>query len=145
MGFGKIWAVLFCLILIAGLFFLRGGVSDLQKKADAWKDAAQKAEDALKEWKTSFSAAAVPTQTTPEETPAEDEAEPEPANAEPDFSCVLRLCNGKIGIFTDEGYAIRFLETDARTLPPADVAALEEGVPIRSRAELLERMEDFGE
>ena len=141
MGLGKIWIALFCLILIAGFFLARGGISDLQEKADALKATAQKAEETLKEWRVSFARdIAVPTQSTPEDCTTE----PTPTNIDSDFSYVLRIENGKIGVFTAEGYLIRYLGTDVRTLPPADVAALEAGIPVNSRAELLERTEDFG-
>lgn len=143
MGFGKLWIPLFCLILIFGFLLIRGGTADLQEKTDALKTVGQKAETLLKEWKESFAKqTAVPAQSTVEEEPA---GEPKPAKADPPFSCVLRAENGKIGIFTPEGYPIRYLNADLRTLPPADVAALEAGILINSRAELLERMEDLGE
>lgn len=144
MGLGKIWIAFFCLILIAGFFLARGGISGLQEKADALKATAQKAEETLKEWKDSFAKeTAVPTQSTPEEPPENRAEESKPMNTDSIFSCILRIDNGKIGVFTAEGYLIRYLKTDVRTLPPADVAALEAGIPVRSRAELLERTEDF--
>ena len=145
MGFGKIWGPLFCLLLVFGFFLTRGELNDLQEKTGNLETVAQKTEKTLKEWKDRlFDEPAVLTQATPDANTDEQETTAEPAKQELDFACVFRICNGKIGIFTPEGYQIRPLDVDIRTLPPADIAALEAGIRANSRAEMLERIEDFG-
>ena len=55
----------------------------------------------------------------------------------------LRSCDGRIGVFTKEGYLMRTLDVDVRTLPSADRAALESGIRVESWNELVARIEDF--
>ena len=55
----------------------------------------------------------------------------------------LRSCDGRIGVFTKEGYLIRTLDVDVRTLTSADRAALESGIRVESWNELVARIEDY--
>ena len=146
MGFGKLWIALFCLILIVGFLFAHGKIGDLKKKTDSLEKAYQQTKAVLKDWKDKlFDQPATEAHTVPDE-PSRDEP-PETAvetAGEPAFSCVLRVENGKIGIFTPDGYFIRLLDVDIRTLPESDLAALKDGIIVTSRAELLERIQDFG-
>lgn len=55
----------------------------------------------------------------------------------------LREANGKIGIFTDQGYLVRTLAVDVATLPEADRSALSEGICVTSWRELIALIEDY--
>lgn len=55
----------------------------------------------------------------------------------------IREVNGQIGIFTDEGYLIRTLPVDIRTLPAIDREALASGITVNSWRELIAMIEDF--
>lgn len=55
----------------------------------------------------------------------------------------IREVNGQIGIFTDEGYLIRTLPVDIRTLPTVDREALASGITVNSWRELIAMIEDF--
>lgn len=146
MGFGKLLISAFFLILIVAFFSARGKISDLSEKTNELKTAVQQTAEALSEWKDSvFDPPAVAVQIAPIPSPTEEPTPEQAQTAEAPFSCILRTSNGKIGIFTTDGYLIRTLEVDLRTLPESDRSALEAGIWVSSRAELLERLEDFGE
>lgn len=73
----------------------------------------------------------------------------------PDDECVEsdvlyeRFCvreeNGKIGVYTEEGYLIRSLSVNVQTLPEADRAALKNGIEIHSWRELIALIQDYEE
>ena len=56
----------------------------------------------------------------------------------------IRETNGRIAIYTTDGYLIRLLELSAETLPAADRLALQQGIYLSSWKEVLALMEDFG-
>ena len=56
----------------------------------------------------------------------------------------MREVNGRIAIYSGDGYLIRLLDISAETLPPADRAALQEGIYVSSWKEILALMQDFG-
>ena len=56
----------------------------------------------------------------------------------------IRETNGRIAIYTADGYLIRLLERSAETLPHADRLALQQGIYLSSWKEVLALMEDFG-
>ena len=147
MGLGKLWITLFCVLLIVGFFVTHGYFADLAKKTEGLEKAYQQTKTVLKDWKEQlFSQPAAGAQATPDEPlPSEMPDNAVETATEPEFACVLRAEGGKIGVYTPDGYLIRILDVDLRTLPESDLAALAQGVPVASRAELLERMEDFGE
>ena len=150
MGFAKLWIPLFCLLLIVGFFLARGTLTELKEKTAELKQTQQRIETTLGDWKGIIEDEfAILTQATPQPSPKDEEPEKIeeaafPTEAAPSFSRVLRAYEGKIGVFTPQGYLIRVLDVDLRTLPASDLAALEAGIEISSREELLERMEDFG-
>ncbi|MBE6530129.1 MAG: hypothetical protein E7680_06005 [Ruminococcaceae bacterium] len=154
MGFGKLFILLFCAVFVVVFFSAKGKISDLNEKTNELKTAVQQTASTLNEWKDRiFNPPAVATQTTPEPSPTDDplldnlsadEKNGQTTEEAADFSCILRTSDGKIGIFTTDGYLIRTLNVDLRTLPESDLSALEAGISILSRAELLERIEDFG-
>ena len=145
MGLGKLWVPLFCLLLIVGFLFAHGKIDDLKKKTDGLEKAYQQTKAVLKDWKDKlFDQPATEVHTVPDEPPRDEPPENAVETAaEPELSCVLRVKDGKIGIFTPDGYLMRVLDVDIRILPESDLAALEEGITVTSRAELLERIEDF--
>ena len=56
----------------------------------------------------------------------------------------IRESNGRVAIYTDDGYLIRLLEISVETLPAADRLALQQGIYRSSWKEVLDLMEDFG-
>ena len=110
MGLGKILLSFFCLFLIFGFFFMRGAILELKEKTEDLKTAEEQIKATMKEWKDSFrKETAVPTQATPESSPVGNTTKPDPLTEEENFSCVLRTWDGKIGIFTPDGYLMRSL------------------------------------
>ena len=81
------------------------------------------------------------------------ESEPPSEDAEVDNSIpadvlyeqfCMREVNGRIAIYTADGYLIRLLDVSVKTLPEADQAALREGICVSSWKEILALMQDFG-
>lgn len=143
MGIWKIWVPFFCVILIVGFVFSHSALSKLTEKTAALEQAGLEMKETVNEWiDQAANTRTVPTQGTPQD-PPEKEPEETPPVQEEDFTCIMRTCDEKIGIYTPEGYLIRFLDTDLRTLPKSDLATLEKGILISSRAELISRIEDF--
>ena len=56
----------------------------------------------------------------------------------------IRETNGRVAIYTADGYLIRLLDLSTDTLPSADRLALQQGIYLSSRKEVLALMEDFG-
>ena len=56
----------------------------------------------------------------------------------------MREVNGKIAVYTADGYLIRILDISVETLPEADQAALRQGICVSSWKEILALMQDFG-
>lgn len=146
------------LILIVGLIFAMNAIAGLRDTVSEANAARKQAENVLAELRREMNAAAsVPTQATPIDPPNEaettpiDTAEttaPTTDNASPtiglDRTFVFRAYEGKIGIFTAEGYLIRTLDTDIRLLPAVDREALEnDGIRVMSRKEMDALIEDL--
>ena len=55
----------------------------------------------------------------------------------------LREANGKIGVFTEQGYLVRMLTVDVAMLPEADRLALSDGICVTSWRELIALIEDY--
>ncbi len=55
----------------------------------------------------------------------------------------VREANGKIGVYTEEGYLIRTLQVDVQTLPAADRTALSKGIELYSWRELISLIQDY--
>ena len=55
----------------------------------------------------------------------------------------IRETDGKIGIYSADGYLIRVIETDISTLPRAEREALIAGITVDSWKELFERIQDY--
>ena len=66
-----------------------------------------------------------------------------PVDVLADHFCI-RETNGRIAIYTADGYLIRLLERSAETLPHVDRLALQQGIYLSSWKEVLALMEDFG-
>ena len=56
----------------------------------------------------------------------------------------MREANGKIAVYTSDGYLIRLLDVSVETLPEADQTALRQGICVSSWKEILALMQDFG-
>ena len=59
-----------------------------------------------------------------------------------DAFCV-REVNGKIGVYTSDGYLIRLLEANVDALPEKDREALKKGIVINSWRELIAIIQDY--
>ena len=55
----------------------------------------------------------------------------------------IKIYEGKIGIFTDNGSLVRVLEVYVKTLPKTDQKLLEKGVSVTSEAALRSIIEDY--
>lgn len=55
----------------------------------------------------------------------------------------LRETEGKIGVYTEDGYLIRLMDVSVRTLPQSEQSALADGISVNSWRELIERMQDY--
>ena len=56
----------------------------------------------------------------------------------------MREANGKIAIYTSDGYLVKTLDLPVATLPKADQSALREGISVSSWREVLALIQDFG-
>ncbi len=56
----------------------------------------------------------------------------------------MRESNGKIAIYTSDGYLVKTLDLVVDTLPEADQSALREGISVSSWREVLALIQDFG-
>jgi len=61
----------------------------------------------------------------------------------PTESFCLKESNGKIAVFTSDGYLVRFLDVSLDTLPPADREALSVGITVGSWRELISLIQDY--
>ena len=51
--------------------------------------------------------------------------------------------NGKIAVYTDDGFLLRILETDVRFFPEAERVALSAGIRLESWEELMRFLQDY--
>ncbi len=80
------------------------------------------------------------------EEPPETEVEVDnsiPVDVLSDRFC-MREINGKIAIYTSDGYLVRLLDISVETLPHADQQALQQGIEVSSWKEILALIQDFG-
>lgn len=122
-----------CLVLsITTLVVLRNAVEEndvLQQNAQTLVNTLDDCVNALNE--TSAKESSVPTSAGTEET-----------DVLYDAFCV-REVNGKIGIYTSDGYLIRLLDVQVETLPEADREALSKGICVNSWRELISMIQDY--
>lgn len=71
----------------------------------------------------------------PEDTPTQTTA--------PAESFCLKESNGRIGVFTSDGYLVRFLDVSVDELPSADREALRVGITVGSWRELMAVIQDY--
>ena len=146
----KILWVLGGMILTVGLIFAVSTVAVLRNTVAEANEAREKAELVLAELRRASDKSSIPAQADPVDPPRESESIPPdktetalPTAALGD-AFIFRAYEGKIGIFTSEGYLIRTLDVDVRTLPATDRAALEnDGIRVYSREETDALIEDF--
>ena len=55
----------------------------------------------------------------------------------------IRASDGKIGVYTEDGFLIRTIDVSIDTLPESDREALKTGITINSWRELIALIEDF--
>jgi len=57
----------------------------------------------------------------------------------------MRETEGKIGVYTEEGYLIRLIDVNVKTLPKEEQDRLLDGISVNSWRELIELMQDYEE
>ncbi len=55
----------------------------------------------------------------------------------------MKEINGKVAIYTSDGYLVRLLDISVETLPHADQQALRQGIEVSSWKEILALIQDF--
>ena len=55
----------------------------------------------------------------------------------------LRTNEGKIGVFSEDGYLIRMIDVNIKTLPQEEQEMLQQGITVNSWRELIERIQDY--
>lgn len=140
--------VLVGILLFVALIFSASTAARLRNEMTQTNDALNKAEDTIAQLRKEIDATnAIPAQATPiessEHNPTDQTDEELATSIELDPSFVLRAHDGKIGVFTAEGYLIRTVDVDIQTLPAADRNALESGIYVFSKKELDAKIEDF--
>lgn len=149
MFFKKLLWALGGMLLAVGSIFAVSAVTVLRSTVAEANEARERAELVLAELRRASDRSSIPAQAAPVDPPPEAEAIPPtdtaaPSTAEPDRTFVFRAHEGRIGIFTAEGYLIRTLDVDVRTLPSVDRDALEnDGMTVRSREEMDALIEDL--
>ncbi len=145
MDTAKIWTVLcaflllICLTLsITSVVVLRNALAE----NDAWQTRAQALTEDLV---ACLSRLEEDPDSIPVDTPLDDGGS---GDADMDADILynrfcLRETGGKIGIYNDEGYLVRLLDTDVQTLPPSEREALQNGFCVNSWEELLEWIQNY--
>ena len=145
MRIGRILFALCGLVLAVSAMFAVSTVKALRDAVKEADEARERAEQVLAELRRETVAASAGAQsgTEREPGPTEETGDAVPTAAVPDPTYYLRAWDGTVCVFSEEGYLIRRLETDLRTLSPADRAALEAGVAANGREELAARIGDY--
>ena len=141
------WFLVFCaLIMTASLFFSTASVvlllnmdREMEECEEEFEETIESVNADVKSVKQTL--ASIISQI--EKFQAEDKNE---ANTEAgilfDRLCI-RESDGKIGIFTEDGFLIRTIDVSVNTLPDADREALSQGITVNSWRELIDLIEDF--
>lgn len=126
--------LIICLTLsITSLVVMRHAVSE----SEAWLD---RAEIMVGKFDTAESE---PTEKSDTTAPVTDTDPPDAGVDVLYHRFCLREVNGKIGVYTEEGYLVRMLDVAIKTLSERDQAALAGGIWVNSWRELIERIEDY--
>ena len=87
------------------------------------------------------------TQDREEETDTEETTEPPSSPSLETDILYQRLCiravNGKIAVYSEDGYLIRTVNVDVKTLPTKEQKALEKGIYVDSWRELIDLIRDY--
>lgn len=85
-----------------------------------------------------------PKQAASQETPAPQKATPTPAPQEAPSGYVVKVYDGKIGVFKAGGEApVLVSEVEAYLLPQGDIELLQKGIPAASLSEARSILEDY--
>lgn len=55
----------------------------------------------------------------------------------------MKETNGKIGVYTEDGYLVRIIDVNVTLLPKKERTALQEGITVNSWRELAELIQDY--
>ncbi len=78
------------------------------------------------------------------EDPANEENEPPTVEADIlSQRFLVRENNGKIGVYTEEGYLVRVIDCDVSMLPKREREALKNGITVESWSELVEYLQNY--
>ena len=123
--------------MAVGSIFAVSAVTVLRSTVAEANEARERAELVLAELRRASDRSSIPAQAAPVDPPTD-------TTAEPDRIFVFRAHEGRIGIFTAEGYLIRTLDVDVCTLPSVDRDTLEnDGMTVHSREEMDALIEDL--
>lgn len=55
----------------------------------------------------------------------------------------MKETNGRIGIYTEDGYLVRIIDVDVTLLPKQEQITLQEGITVNSWRELVDLIQDY--
>lgn len=131
----SILLLLVCLALcLTSVIVLRNAVAEgqaWQKKAELLAEELDACIDVLNP--------IIETETSPNE-------ENEPPTTDADILCqrfLVRESNGKIGVYSEDGYLVRIIDCNVDMLPKREREALKNGITIDSWSELVEYLQNY--
>lgn len=138
------------MLLFVALIFSATTAARLRNEITLTNEALENAENALLQLRKDMDASAsIPAQATPIDPPTDERSNISQTDESAeivglDASFVLRVQDGKIAVFTADGYLIQTLNINPQTLPAQDRIALEtDGIRVFSKKELEEIIRDF--
>lgn len=150
--FGKIFTAVCGMILSVCLVFSITALTSLRNAISETDSVRKRTEALLEQLRETESNVARAVQAIPQNPPKEPEQEKEAEIPQDDAVSVdilyqpfeIREKDGKIAVFSEDGYLLRTLNVPVSTLPAADRDALANGIRVTSWRELQALIEDFG-
>ena len=141
------WFLVVCsLIMAASLFFSAASVVLLLKMEREMEEYEEEFEQTIKSINADVKSAKQTLASILTKVEAFQSTDQNDANAEAgvlfDRLCI-RESDGKIGVYTEDGFLIRTIDISIQTLPEADREALSQGITVNSWRELISLIEDF--
>ncbi len=145
MNFSKLTSILCCFLLLVSLTFSVTALSALRTAVEESRQRDALASQLLARLEEVVAVMA-PADTEPDlpvssVTPDKDEENANPMSRE----FCIRTEGERIGIYTEEGYLIRFLDAELSLLPLSEQEALREGISVSTYRELIERIQSYEE
>ena len=141
------WLLVVCsLIMAASLFFSAASVVLLLKMEREMEEYEEEFEQTLKSINADVKSAKQTLASILTKVEAFQSTDQNDANTETGVlfeRLCIREADGKIGVFTEDGFLIRTIDVIIQTLPEADREALSQGITVNSWRELISLIEDF--